>query len=147
MGVVVPGQEVPCHRGEATHPLQRAEQGLGQRGFHVVHVARDQDVPGALRHGKAPDRLDGVEPGAVENLLLRAEAAEHLADLPVGRVDEAHRAFSHGAPGLGTGSQVAIPGTVISTGRRTPTCRRESTPRPQSGATDDPSLHGHGGGV
>ena len=55
----------------------------------VVQIACDQHGQGAVRLGQAADRADRVEPGLLEQAHGGVvDEAEHLADLPVGGVDQ-----------------------------------------------------------
>ena len=88
--VVVAGDEVPLHRSELAHALDRLAQGALGGCFDVVHIAGHQDRSGALRQGQLAKAGDGVQALVLQHGQRGlVHEAEHLADLPVRGVQQA----------------------------------------------------------
>ncbi len=84
MGVVVAGDEMPLHRGELAHALDRLTQGALGGGLDVVHVAGHQHRGSTLCQGELAQADDGVQALVLQHgQRCLINEAKHLADLPV----------------------------------------------------------------
>jgi hypothetical protein len=91
MGIMIAGNEVPLHVGEAAHPLDRLKQGLRRGRLRVVDITSNENMFGVLSFSQLPNFLDGGEARLSEYPFLVTELLEGLADFPVGCMDDAHR--------------------------------------------------------
>ena len=90
VGIMVPWQKMPLHRGESAHSLDDLVPRVRRGSRVVVNVARNQYMAHAVFVGELAEACDRLQSRQLEAAHLRPiNEAENLADLPVGGMNEA----------------------------------------------------------
>ena len=139
--VVVAGQEPPAETGVGPHGVQRLAQRRGRRRLRVEGVAGDEDVGdavGASRRGEPADaRVAGLAQPAAQVL---GEAAEGLAEVQVGGVQQADHAGSPAGDATGSAQRVLTRRTCSTVVQRASSRRGDAKTRASALARETATL-------
>jgi hypothetical protein len=83
MGIVVAWNQVPLNGLGCTHPLDRLPQRPVTRGFNIIDIAGDKNVPHPLRERYGADPGNGVQALIPKHLACLVGKAESCADMPI----------------------------------------------------------------
>ena len=142
--VVVAGQQPPAEPRIGGHRVQRLAQRCRRRGLAVEAVAGDEDVGDAVGAGGGGEAADaGVAGLAQAAAQVLGEAAEGLAEMQVGGVQEADHAASPmaaDAPATGSAQRVLTRRTSSTVAQRASSRRGEAKTRASALARETATL-------